>query len=238
MENNLEEKKDENILEENNNLNEEELLKLSIEEYKNKINKKVKDMNKDELNIYNKIKLKKKQDEFINLNIDKEKKLEKNIEKNNITFKEDESNEESYIKLESLKNKFPEVFENIKYDKQMTKETLDTKHKLAMKLIEEKHSHHVAFSLFIMLTKATENVSDQYLNYKGLNGLTENTCEMKDEITDILKEMIDTGELPVEALTPKMRLAMIMSGCVIKTIEKNSIKNDVVVESSENSEVS
>ena len=236
MENILEEK-NENILEENNNLNEEELLKLSIEEFKNKLGKKVKDMNKDELNIYNKIKLQKKQDEFINLNIDKEKKLINNIEKNNEKFKENESNENSFIKLESLKNKFPDIFENITYDKQMTKETLETKHKIAMKLIEEKHSHHVAFSVFIMLTKCSENISEQYLNYKGLNGLTETTCEMKDEITDILKEMIDTGELPVEALTPSMRLAMIMSGCVIKTIEKNSIKNDVV-ESSKDSEVS
>lgn len=214
-----------NIIENNlidENINKEELLKLSIDEYKSKLNKKVKEMNKEELKIYNEIKLKKKNSEY------KENKILDNITNNEIKFQENESNENEFIKLESLKNKFPEVFENIQYDKQMTKETLDTKHKLAMKIIEEKHSHHVAFSLFIMMTKATENISSEYLSYDGLNGLTETTCEMKDEITDVLKEMIDTGELPVEALTPKMRLALIMSGAVIKTIEKNNSKNDVL----------
>lgn len=213
-----------NIIENNlidENINKEELLKLSIDEYKSKLNKKVKEMNKEELKIYNEIKLKKKHSEY------KENKILDNITNNEIKFQENESNENEFIKLESLKNKFPEVFENIQYDKQMTKETLDTKHKLAMKIIEEKHSHHVAFSLFIMMTKATENISSEYLSYDGLNGLTETTCEMKDEITDVLKEMIDTGELPVEALTPKMRLALIMSGAVIKTIEKNNSKNGV-----------
>lgn len=213
-----------NIIENNlidENIDKDELLKLSIDEYKSKLNKKVKEMNKEELKIYNEIKLKKKHSDY------KENKILDNITNNEIKFQENESNENEFIKLESLKNKFPEVFENIQYDKQMTKETLDTKHKLAMKIIEEKHSHHVAFSLFIMITKATENISSEYLSYDGLNGLTETTCEMKDEITDVLKEMIDTGELPVEALTPKMRLALIMSGAVIKTIEKNNSKNGV-----------
>lgn len=225
-------KDDENkTVDQNLELKEDEIenIKLTPDEYKLSINKKVKDMDSNELNIYNKLKLKKKQESFIN--IDKEKKII-----NNDLFNEDESNEESFIRLESLKIKFPELFENIQYDKQMTKNTLDGKHKLIMKLIEDKHSHHVAFSLFIMMTKASENITGQYLNYDGLNGLTESTCEMKDEITDILKEMIDTGELPVEALTPKMRLAMIMSGCIIKTIEKNNSKNGPAA-SSEGAEV-
>ena len=48
---------------------------------------------------------------------------------------------------------------------------------------------------------------------------------MKSEITDILKEMVSNGEIPVEMLTPQLRLLMVMSGVVVQTIEQNRAKN-------------
>ena len=37
--------------------------------------------------------------------------------------------------------------------------------------------------------------------------------------------MVSNGEIPVEMLTPQLRLLMVMSGVVVQTIEQNRAKN-------------
>ena len=127
-----------------------------------------------------------------------------------------------YIKLSVLKSKFPDI--DIDVDKNMSEETLQTKYKLFMTLIEQKHADSVAFQVFLLLNKCVERTADGVFNTDILNGLSDNVNEMKTEITDILKEMVESGEIPVEMLTPQLRLLMVMSGVVMQTIEKNTAK--------------
>ena len=112
----------------------------------------------------------------------------------------------------------------------MSRDTLQVKYNLAMSMIETKHADSVAYSVFLLLNKCVERTADNYFHTDILDGLSNNVDQMRSEITDILKEMVETGELPIEMLTPQLRLLMIMSGVVIQTIEKNSAKKKALVE--------
>ena len=139
------------------------------------------------------------------------------------------SAEELYVKLELLKSKFKDL--DIEINKNMSRETLQVKYNLAMTMIETKHADTVAYSVFLLLNKCVERTADNYFHTDILNGLSDNVNEMRSEITEILKEMVESGEIPIEMLTPQLRLLMIMSGVVIQTIEKNTAKKKALVES-------
>ena len=138
------------------------------------------------------------------------------------------SSNELYVKLELLKSKFKDL--DIEINKNMSRDTLQVKYNLAMSMIETKHADSVAYSVFLLLNKCVERTADNYFHTDILDGLSNNVDQMRSEITDILKEMVETGELPIEMLTPQLRLLMIMSGVVIQTIEKNSAKKKALVE--------
>lgn len=127
-----------------------------------------------------------------------------------------------YIKLSVLKQKFPDI--DCEIDKNMSLETLRTKYKLFMTVLETKHADNIAFSVFLLLNKGVERGAEHFFNTEILDGLSDNVYGMKDEICEILKEMIEEGDIDVSFLTPQLRLAMVMSGVIINTIEKNSAK--------------
>tara|TARA_R100000951_G_scaffold24278_1_gene20472 strand:+ start:92 stop:967 length:876 start_codon:yes stop_codon:yes gene_type:complete len=135
---------------------------------------------------------------------------------------DDDALDDLYIKLAVLKQKFPDI--NCEIDKNMSIDTLKTKYKLFMTTLETKHADSVAFSVFLLLNKGVERGAEHFFNTDMLDGLGDNVVGMKDEICEILKEMIEEGDIDTSFLTPQLRLAMVMSGVVINTIEKNSAK--------------
>ncbi len=112
----------------------------------------------------------------------------------------------------------------------MSLSALNQKKDLIMKVITDKHSHSVVFETLLLGCRSVERTAN-YFNQDFLDGFADNTSEMKDDIIPILKEMIDLGEIDTSMLTPQLRLAIVMSSVVVKTIEKNNDKkkNSVVV---------
>ena len=203
-------------------------------EFKKHINKPVKDFDEEESKFYKRLQkreqLKKKEEKEETI---KKEKISSIFDEPVVTQEKKEiiqvdnnlTEEDLYIQLETLKSKFPDIGENIEIHKNMSLQSLKMKYKLMMTLIEQKHADSVAFNIFLLMNKVVERTADSYFNTDCLNGLGDNVLTMKTEITDILKEMVSNGEIPVEMLTPQLRLLMVMSGVVVQTIEQNRAKN-------------
>jgi len=238
-------------IEDNPNIEEKSLVEewkdkfTNSKDFKKYIGKPIKNMNKDESTFYKRLQKREQLDKKKNKEIEKKKistsSYFDDIEEippnanyakivNDTSDEEEEkiTSEELYVKLELLKSKFNDL--DIEINKNMSFETLKVKYNLAMTMIETRHCDSVAYSVFLLLNKAVERTADNYFNTDILDGLSNNVNEMKSEITDILKEMVESGEIPIEMLTPQLRLLMIMSGVVIQTIEKNTAKKKALVE--------
>ena len=156
--------------------------------------------------------------------------MQEGVVKEETEKQEEDKQNHLYNQLFVLKQKFPENTENIHIDPDMTITALNQKKDLIMKVITDKHSHNVVFETLLLGCRSVERTAN-YFNQDFLDGFTDNTSEMKDDIVPILKEMIDLGEIDTSMLTPQLRLAIVMSSVVVKTIEKNNDKkkNSVVV---------
>jgi len=222
-------------------------------DFKKHLGKPIKNMNKEEATFYKRLqkreqleKKKNKQEEKKRINNsslfddDLGEANKENINPNNkqsnknnnydIKSSDEEEEIDYYVKLELLKSKFGDTISDIEINKNMSNETLKTKYNLAMTMIETKHADTIAYSVFLLLNKCVERTADTYFHTDILDGLSDNVAGMRKEITEVLKEMVQSGEIPIEMLTPQLRLLMIMSGVVIQTIEKNTAKKKVLVE--------
>ena len=192
----------------------------TAQEYKKRLNKKLSEMTPDEKKRYNALSQKKK----------RSKEKEEHVEE--INTEEIEKQKTLYNSLYVLKQKFPENTDNIHIDPDMSYETLNQKKDLMMKIITDKHSHTLVFNTLLLGCRSVERGLN-YFEVECLDGLSETTEDMKDDITPILKEMIDLGEIDTSMLTPQLRLGILMSTAIVKTIEKNNDKkkNKNVVDS-------
>jgi len=189
----------------------------TAQEFKKRIGKKISEMNEEEKKKYNTLSQQKKR-------------KQENISEEETSKNEEEKQTHLYNQLFVLKQKFPDNTENIIIDPHMSLSALNQKKDLIMKVITDKHSHSVVFETLLLGCRSVERTAN-YFNQDFLDGFADNTSEMKDDIIPILKEMIDLGEIDTSMLTPQLRLAIVMSSVVVKTIEKNNDKkkNSVVV---------
>lgn len=183
----------------------------TAQEYKKRLNKKLSEMTPDEKKRYNALSQKKK----------RSKEKEEQVEE--INTEEIEKQKTLYNSLYVLKQKFPENTENIHIDPDMSYETLNQKKDLIMKIITDKHSHNLVFNTLLLGCRSVERGLN-YFEVECLDGLSETTEDMKDDIVPILKEMVDLGEIDTSMLTPQLRLGILMSTAIVKTIEKNNDK--------------
>ena len=212
-------------------------------EFKKHLNKAIKDFDEEEAKFYKRLQkreqLKKKEEKEIKIKLEKTRSIfdidqheqneQSRAKKEIIEVDNNLTEEDLFIQLETLKTKFPDIGQNIEINKNMSLDSLKMKYKLFMSLIEQRHADSVAFNVFLLLNKCVERTAEGYFNTDCLNGLGDNVLSMKSEITDILKEMVSNGEIPVEMLTPQLRLLMVMSGIVVQTIEQNRAKNSQTV---------
>tara|TARA_R110002012_G_scaffold46015_1_gene122035 strand:+ start:310 stop:1104 length:795 start_codon:yes stop_codon:yes gene_type:complete len=202
-------------------------------EFKKHINKPIKEFDEEESKFYKRLQkreqLKKKEEKEEKIKLEKTRSIfdpdPEPQKKEIIEIDNNLTEEDLFIQLETLKSKFPDIGQNIEINKNMSLDSLKMKYKLFMTLIEQKHADSVAFNVFLLLNKCVERGAESYFNTDCLNGLGDNVLSMKSEITDILKEMVSSGEIPVEMLTPQLRLLMVMSGIVVQTMEQNRAKN-------------
>jgi len=197
----------------------DEAPEMSASEYKKSIGKKVSQMNEEERKKYNALSQKKKR------------------EKDKIVFKEQEeiiqekeNNELKntlYNQLFVLKEKFPEGTKNIIIDPDMSPSVLEEKKALILQVITNKNAHKVVFESLLLLCRTGER-SLNYFDCDVLDGYADEVRATEDDVVIILKELIDMGSIDTTFLTPELRLMVIMSGCAVRTMEKNLAKKKVL----------
>ncbi len=211
---------------ENNNVSfsveEDEIIDDTAQDYKKRLNKKLSEMTADEKKKYNALSQKKK----------RSKEKEEQVEE--INTEEVEKQNTLYNQLYVLKQKFPDNTQTIHIDPEMSYDTLSQKKDLIMKIITDKHSHTLVFNTLLLGCRSVER-GLHYFDVECLDGLADTTEDMKDDITPILKEMVDLGQIDTTMLTPELRLGILMSTAIVKTIEKNNDKkkNQNIVASSD-----
>ena len=89
---------------------------------------------------------------------------------------------------------------------------------------ETKENEEKQHQLYNQLGCRSLERTANYFNQDVLDGFADETSIMKDDIVPILKEMIDLGEIDCTMLTPQLRLAIVMSSVIVKTIERNNDK--------------
>jgi len=210
---------------ENNNVSfsveEDEIIDDTAQDYKKRLNKKLSEMTADEKKKYNALSQKKK----------RSKEKEEQVEE--INTEEVEKQNTLYNQLYVLKQKFPDNTQTIHIDPEMSYDTLSQKKDLIMKIITDKHSHTLVFNTLLLGCRSVER-GLHYFDVECLDGLADTTEDMKDDITPILKEMVDLGQIDTTMLTPELRLGILMSTAIVKTIERNNDKkkNQNIVEAS------
>ena len=194
----------------------------TAQEFKKRLGKKISEMSEEEKKKYNTLSQQKKRKQ--------QKELNDNIVEEETSKQEEEKQTHLYNQLFVLKQKFPENTENIIIDPNMSINCLNQKKDLIMKVITDKHSHNVVFETLLLGCRSVERTAN-YFNQDFLDGFADETATMKDDLIPIIQEMIDLGEIDTSMLTPQLRLAIVMSSVVVKTIERNNDKkkNAVVV---------
>ncbi len=191
-------------------------------DYKKRLNKKVSEFSDEEKAHYNKLAQKNKR---------KNEKNEEEIKKNEEQEKlNNEKKNNMYNQLFVLKQKFPDNTGEIHIDKDMSLKVLEEKKSLILQIITTKNSENVVFETLLLVCRSGERGLN-YFGVEALDGYAENVDSMKPDFINILKEMVDTGEIDCSMMTPQLRLMILMSSVAVKTIEQNNDKkkNQIVV---------
>ena len=133
--------------------------------------------------------------------------------------------------LDCFKLKFKDLNYEWKYNNDSSLEFLKREKSLFLRIIQEEVGTRAIFNLLVVGAKSAERICDS-LGVVDIDGYSGDVANNKDEILTILKDMVDSGLISATALTPEMRLAMIMvslgvNRAEINKIEKGKSKNDV-----------
>ena len=184
-------------------------------EYKKRLNKKVSEFTDDEKSHYNKLAGRQKRKN------DKEEEItKKNEEEEKLN---DEKKINMYNQLFVLKQKFPDNTNEIHIDKDMSLKILEEKKALILQIITTKNSESVVFETLLLMARSGERGLN-YFGVQALDGYADNVDNQREDIIPILKEMVDLGEIDTSMMTPQLRLMIVMSSVVVKTIEQNNDK--------------
>ncbi len=196
--------------------NEEE--EMTASQYKKSLKKKVSQFTEEEKQKYNALsqKKKRKKDKII-----EEQEISEKAEKEELQIKQT-----LYNQLYCLKEKFPDNTKNIVIDVDMSLEVLEEKKKLILTIITQKNADRVVFQSLLLMCRTGERGLN-YFDIDMLDGFSEEVEGCSDDVIPILKEMIDMGQIDTSFLTPELRLLVVMSGCAVRTMEKNNAKKKV-----------
>jgi len=194
-------------------------IEMTASEYKKSLGKKVSQFTEEEKAKYNALSQKKKRK--------KDKEVEENLKEEIIEKENNEAKNTLYNQLFVLKNKFPDGTKNIHIDPEMSITILEEKKALILQMITNKNADRVVFQSLLLLSRTAERGLN-YVDIDILDGYSQEVESSEADILPILKEMIDMGEIDTSFLTPQLRLLVVMSGCAVRTLEKNTAKKKVL----------
>tara|TARA_B110000208_G_scaffold127727_1_gene155343 strand:+ start:599 stop:1330 length:732 start_codon:yes stop_codon:yes gene_type:complete len=127
--------------------------------------------------------------------------------------------------LDLLKVKFSQIPFNWNYNLNSSVNHLQRQKALFLRVLNDEAGTDAIFNLLVISSKALEKVADAS-NVANINGYADDVKTNRQEIYPILKNMVDTGALSVEHLSPELRLGMIMTSLAINRLETNKIQKN------------
>ena len=146
------------------------------------------------------------------------------VEKNKSDKDDEEYRQELLATLDLMKAKFPHIQFDWKYNNTSSINILKRQKTLFLRIISDSAATESIFQIMVIGSRALEKVGDMS-GAVDLNGYSKDINDNHDQIFPILSEMVNTGQISVKALTPEIRLAMVMSSIAINRIENNKIIN-------------
>ena len=97
---------------------------------------------------------------------------------------------------------------------------------LFLRLVNESASVSDVIEAMTFGVRGLEKVSNS-LNLVDINGLSEDLSDKREELTEIIKELVDCGQIQIAELTPEIKLVMCLTNIAVRRLEKNRSKNEV-----------
>ena len=138
--------------------------------------------------------------------------------------------------LDLLKVKFSQIPFNWNYNLNSSVNHLQRQKSLFLRVLNDEAGTDAIFNLLVISSKALERVADAS-NVANITGYADDVKVNKQEIYPILKNMVDTGTLSVEHLSPELRLGMIMTSLAINRLETNKIQKNNFLDETEDGEM-
>jgi len=167
---------------------------------------------------------------IVNLEPKKQTLVETVAEINNIediAIPSDEIKKKLVEDIEILRHKFPDITYNPKYSyPESSVETLERIKNTYIRIISDKAGSTTAFNMLIMASRGLEKITDSF-GVADLEGFSGDIMSKQEEIIPILKEMVDLGIIESSALTPEIKLLLVLGNIAVYRMETNRIqKND------------
>tara|TARA_R110002012_G_scaffold294010_1_gene489878 strand:+ start:528 stop:1355 length:828 start_codon:yes stop_codon:yes gene_type:complete len=162
----------------------------------------------------------------LKINIEKTEKKKTEI---SVDEEVDLNNEENRLKLLSdldiLKLKFTGINFKWNYNNSSSFSVLSRQKALFLRVLNDEAGTEALLKLLVISSSGLEKVAN-ITNVCNLKGYANDVADAREEIYPILKNLVDTGVISVEHLSPEMRLGMVMISLGINRVEKNRIESN------------
>jgi hypothetical protein len=125
--------------------------------------------------------------------------------------------------LDLFKVKFKDLNYQWKYNNDSSLEVLKREKSLFLRMINDEVGTKAIFNLLVVAGKSAERITGS-LGIVDIEGYSNDLKEHEKDIIGCLKDMVDAGLISATALTPELRLAMILISIGVSRAETNRIE--------------
>ena len=138
----------------------------------------------------------------------------------------DEQKKKLIEDLEVLKHKFQDITYKPSYSYPETSlETLQRIKNTYIRIISDKAGSSTAFNMIVMGARGMEKITSS-LGVADLDGFSSDIRSKDEEILPIIKEMIDLGIIESTAISPEVKLMLVLGNVAVARMERNRIEKN------------
>lgn len=128
--------------------------------------------------------------------------------------------------LEVLKHKFKDITYKPSYSYPETSlESLQRIKNTYIRIISDKAGSNTAFNMLVMGARGMEKITNS-LGIADLEGFSSDVRDKDEEIIEIIKEMIDLGIIESTAISPEIKLMLVLGNVAVSRMERNRIEKN------------
>ena len=150
------------------------------------------------------------------------------IRTSNPNITEEEQRQMLLQDLDLFKMKFKALDYDWKYTNESSLDLLKREKKLFLRMINDEVGTKAIFNLIVVAGKSAERITDS-LGLVDIEGYSNDLKDNETEIISILKDMVDAGLISATALTPELRLMLILGSVCVNRLELNKIEKKKAV---------